>query len=221
MLITKISPQKRKGSFNIFVDYSYSFSITEEDLVKEKLKIGLELSDKRLDELKFQGKFGLYFNKTLNFLSYRPRSEKEVLDKLKEFTKKDKDVNEQVKEELIKVVFEKVKRLGFVSDADFGKWFIEQRQLSRKPSGEFKIKRELWQKGLKKELVEELLESGTSDEGGLALQAAEKKLKAYQRLEKQEFKQKMVAFLVRQGFGFDTVLSVVDTLSKELYNAKS
>lgn len=218
MRITKISPQKRKGSFNVFIDGKYAFSLSEEDVVKEKISVGLELSLERLNFLKFKGKFALFLAKILNFLSFRPRSEKEVKDKLKEIAYKDRDLEKDQKTDLVEAVFDKVKNLKFVNDFDFGKWFVEQRREAKKPSGTYKIKTELFKKGLTKELINELLgESLLSDEV-LAFKASEKKLKLFKNLPLPDFKHKMSSYLLRQGFSWDVVSPVVDTLLKRQYN---
>ena len=45
MRITGISEQKRsKDRFSVYVDEKYSFSITTDDLLLEKLRVGADLS---------------------------------------------------------------------------------------------------------------------------------------------------------------------------------
>ena len=46
--------------------------------------------------------FARYYNLTLRYLSYRPRSEKEVLDYLKEKSKKAENLTPQIIEEISK-----------------------------------------------------------------------------------------------------------------------
>ncbi len=218
MNITKISPQRKKGFFNIFVDGKFSFSLSEDDLVYEKLKEGVILNDQKLKDLKFKGKFSYYFNRILGFLSFRPRSEKEILDKLKEISYKDKETSKEDKKKLEEAVFKKIKALKLADDREFGIWFIEARRESRKPSGVFKIRRELFIKGLKKDLIEELLSNSKSQDKSLVFKAAGKKLKNFKKLPVKEFKSKMFSYLLKQGFEYDLVLSVVDTIVKGKYN---
>ena len=43
-IITKISTQKRKGRYNIFIDNEYAFSVSERTLAEKRLLKGTELS---------------------------------------------------------------------------------------------------------------------------------------------------------------------------------
>ena len=74
---------------------------------------------------------------------------------------------------------------------------------------------ELFQKGIDKDTVSELLdESDESKEVELAVKASSKKIQSYKKLEPQEFRIKMGQYLARRGFGWNTIKKVVDTLSK-------
>lgn len=152
--------------------------------------------------------------KALRFLSFRPRSEREVRDHLKrKLSKKTIDAVDTVD-----ATVEKLKRLGYINDLEFTKWWVEQRQ-THKPRGLQLIKSELYQKGIAKEIVDETLGGVESpeDEVELALQAAKKKLRSYQNLKTSEFKQKMGQYLARRGFDWDTIkealVRLVDTSS--------
>ena len=41
-IITKISTQKRKGRYNIFIDNEYAFSVSERTLAEKRLLKGIE-----------------------------------------------------------------------------------------------------------------------------------------------------------------------------------
>ncbi|MBI4091114.1 RecX family transcriptional regulator [candidate division WWE3 bacterium] len=217
MRITKISLQRNKKAFNIFVDGKYSFSLSEEDVVKEGLKAGLEIGEQRLLELKFKGKRSYYLNRAYNFLSFRPRSEKEIKDKLKEISFKEKGLEENLKTEVENFVMEKLKKMRLFDDREFGKWYVSQRKGASKPSGRQRIKSELYAKGLDRRLIEELLED-KKGEGALASLAAEKKTNSLKGLEEKDFRKKLMEHLLRRGFEWDVVLSAVDTISKRKYN---
>ena len=149
---------------------------------------------------KFYEKF---YNRTLRFLSYRPRSEKEIKDFLKR-----KKVNELLASKILK----KLRELNFVNDEEFTKWWIEQRTGSR-PRGLRLIKLELKQKGISEEMTTAIIHDSRfiiQKEEEFARKALEKKLKTWRRLSKEEFREKAVAFLLRRGFAFDTIKQAVD-----------
>lgn len=218
MIVTKLSPQKKKGRFNVFLDGKYAFALLEDDLVKEGLKIGQEIGETRFNELKFKGQLGLWFIKILNFLSFRPRSEKEIVTKLKEFAYKDKELDKSIKDELIEAVVQKTRRLKLLDDEAFARWYVEGRQNSVKPMGRQRIKSELLSKGVTKDLIDRVLKSDSASEESLAYKTAEKKLSSLKATHLREFKTKLSTYLIRRGFSWDAVSRVVDTIAKRKYN---
>src|SRR3989344_3364410 len=218
MLITKIIPREKDKAVDIFIDNKFSFRLSEDDFVKEKLKIALIISEEKFLTLKRAGKFTYLLNRMLNFLSFRPRSEKEVRDKLKEVLYKDKETDADTKEKLSEDIIFKLKNLKLLDDNSFASWLLDQRIRGRKPFGIIRLRQELYKKGIKKELIEKLLKGASSNEKERAISAASKKLKIYSKLPPREFKSKMGSHLLRQGFPLSLVLSVVDTLIKRQYN---
>ena len=79
--ITAIKPQeKRKNRFNVYFDGRFGFAISNELLVREGLKVGQELSPQKTEELVAKDRLGRAQEQIYRFLSYRPRSEKEIYD---------------------------------------------------------------------------------------------------------------------------------------------
>lgn len=201
--ISAIEPQKRKrGRFNIFVDGEFAFGLDEATLVRENLKIGQKITEDKIQKLIEENEIGKILDKVYRFLSYRPRSEKEIKDYLKK-----KNVGLKVEE----AVLVRLKKLKLVDDQEFARWWIDSRSKG-KPKGKIVLQRELWQKGIEREIAQKLL--GKQDELTLAQKAAAKKLKSFKNLPRREFYQKMGAYLVRRGFEWETAKSVIDTLVK-------
>lgn len=119
-----------------------------------------------------------------HFLSFRSRSEKEMLDFL---IKKDFETSE------IAQTLLKLKELNFINDAKFAQEFIESRS-KNKPKGKKALMIELARKGIRIENIE-------IDEKELATKA----------LEKKSFKSKehMQRFLYSRGFSWDTILGIM------------
>src|SRR3989344_6604171 len=98
-----------------------------------------------MDELDVSlGEAGKFYNKALKFLSYRPRSEKEIRDKLKK---------KKASEETINKIILRLKENNFINDEEFVRWWIEQRT-NFKPRSLRLIKMELKQKGVSNDLIE-------------------------------------------------------------------
>ena len=90
--------------------------------------------------------FGINLNRTLRFLSFRPRSEKEIADFLKK---------KQVDSHNAQKIIDKLKEHKFLNDEEFASWWMEQRTMI-KPRAIRVIKMELKQKGISKEIIEKI-----------------------------------------------------------------
>lgn len=146
--------------------------------------------------------FEKLYPKTLRFLSFRPRSEKEIKDYLKK--KKADDLTSDK-------IIGNLKKNKFLDDLEFAKWWIEQRT-KIKPRASRIIKFELLQKGIDKELVDELLGQSGVTEFDKALDLAQRKIKRYEKYDREKAFEKLARFLSSKGFDWDTVKEVIDRL---------
>lgn len=82
-IITKLKAQKNKNRVNLFLDNKFAFGLSLNEVVKLGLAVGQELSQKEIEKIAFSSQLEKLYNKTLNLLSYRPRSEKEIRNYLR------------------------------------------------------------------------------------------------------------------------------------------
>lgn len=153
--------------------------------------------------------FDKFYTKALKFLSFRPRSEKEISDYL---IKKKADIN------LVNSIIEKLKIQKFLNDLEFAKWWIEQRT-EFKPKGLRLIELELKQKGISKDLIDELRIKNYElwkDDLTKAKELLEKYRKRFEGLDRQKIYQRAGGFLGRRGFDWETIKSAID----HVYGAK-
>lgn len=151
--------------------------------------------------------FEKFYNKALRFLSYRPRSEKEVRDRLKLKVKSSKL---KVEEDIIDKVIEKLKEQKFINDEEFAKWFVESR-LRFKPRSLRLIKTELKQKGIVDEIINNL--QLTINDLEQAKKLAEKRIARFRNkfgMTREEIYQKLGRFLASKGFDWDTIKKSID-----------
>ncbi len=168
---------------------------------------GVRLSAPR----QFMDDFNKYLDKAFKFLSYRPRSEKELRDRLK-LKKAPVDIIERIVKSL--------KEQNFLNDRDFACWFIEQRTRFA-PKAWRMIELELRSKGIDKELIEELRikkhELRGSEEIDIAMKIVERKIDKYKNLDKQEVYMRLGGYLARRGFDWYTIKKAIDsTLGKKV-----
>ncbi|OGH11818.1 MAG: hypothetical protein A2857_03925 [Candidatus Levybacteria bacterium RIFCSPHIGHO2_01_FULL_36_15] len=134
----------------------------------------------------------------IKFLSYRPRSEKEVKDFL--FKKK-------FSENIISQTLNFLKEHKLVDDIEFAKWWIEQRQ-EFKAKSKFIIKQELLFKGVAKEVIENILEKSLGD-FEVALALFEKNMRKFKNYKGQELFNKAASFLQRKGFKWEVIEKIL------------
>jgi len=83
MFITNLKPGvKNPNRVNVFVDGKFSFSLDVAQVVDMKLKVGKEISAEDLVEYKKASEFGKLYQRALEWVLVRPRSEKETRDYL-------------------------------------------------------------------------------------------------------------------------------------------
>ncbi len=146
--------------------------------------------------------YQILLNAAFRFLSFRPRSSKEVKEFLQKKTKT---------ASVVDCVMDRLVELGYIDDNKFAAWWIESRQKT-KPKGMRLIKFELKQKGVDTEAVVEMPE----DE--VARRAIQKKLEIWKKLPKLEEKKKLYDFLARRGFSYNTITRVIDGVLGKGYN---
>lgn len=214
--ITDIAPQKKKENrFNIFIDGKFAFGIDTENLIKFKLKIGKEVSLDEEAKINQSKELEFLMDRTLNFLSFRPRSKKEVLD----YLAKRIAVKNEIKfadaqgSAVIEKIIKKLQKFKYLNDVEFTKWWIRSRSQSS-PKGPSALKFELLKKGIDKNIVEKQILKSVNPKR-LAKTAVEKKIKSWQRLEPLEFKKKFFQYLAFRGFDYDTISELFAIYSKK------
>ena len=141
----------------------------------------------------------------LNFISFRPRSSKEVSDHLRR-----KSFDETARDHAI----HRLRELGYLDDAAFARFWVESRE-SHRPKGQRALAWELRQKGIDGVIIEDVLARYGGDEAALAHVAARKRAATIATADHAEFRRKLGAFLARRGFSYEVVEQVVDDLWEE------
>ncbi|MBA2279109.1 RecX family transcriptional regulator [Candidatus Saccharibacteria bacterium] len=195
MKITSIKQQvKNPDRASIFVDGKYSFSLSLNELLAEKLKTNLELSGADLKNLKKLSADGKLKARALEWVLNRPRSVREFKDYLR---RKKADV------ELSELWAEEFQARGYLSNSAFAAWLIELRRRAGK--SERAIRFELASKGVTREVAEENLQDNASELGRLRLLVNKKGQLPRYKADQQKF----IQFLARKGFKYDDIKTVL------------
>lgn len=203
--ITRLVQGKKNPSrVNLYLDDQFAFALSIDEVAKHSLKKGLELSDEQIADLKATDESEYVYAKILNFLSYRPRTVKEVRDRLYKYDVRDVSIQDSF--------IDKLKSKGYLDDLAFARWFIESRNTHR-PRSKRHLSAELSAKGITKDIIK-AVSGEIGDESETIRSMLDKKLGHSHKLEVSE-KQKIVGYLARQGFAWDKITNVVKNWESE------
>ena len=206
-IITKIEAQKRNPKRrSVFIDGEFAFGLDEEVLYKSGLKKGESLTQQRIEEITEEERKKEAKDIALKFLSFRRRTEKQVREKLK---KKEFD------ERTIDTTIDKLKEFDLINDLEFAFSWVKDR-LAYKPRGKKLLRQELWKKGIRKDIIEQVTEELCQDEDKKALELVEKTRKRYKNLEPKVAKRRMFNLLLRRGFSYEISRQALVQLSQSL-----
>lgn len=204
MTVTSIEKQKKKGRYNVFLDGEFVFGIYEDTLVKFQLRKNDELTEEKIIEIRDYDEFNYGKKVGYDFLYYRQRSEKELRTKLAQ-----KKISGKNSDKIIEFFISH----KFLNDEEFARSFVAN-ELLKKPSGKRMIYRKLMQKGISKEVIEQIINSTYPDEST----SAEILLKKYSLKIKDKpltvQKQKAYNYLISRGFDFDITKETVNNFYK-------
>jgi len=206
---------------HIFVDGRHALVVSLDVAASERLVVGQPCPPGRLERIYAAEQQQQVYEFALNFLTYRPRSAREVEQRLRKkgFTPSQIDS-----------AIERLKRQGYVDDHEFARFWINNRQ-TFSPRGPRLLRSELRQKGVSQEVVEEVLSEHREEQAQQAEQVAEtasnntlqddepapgsdeatalalarKRMRLLSNLDPLTRKRRLSGFLARRGYGYDTI----------------
>ena len=219
-IVTDIKEAVRdRDRLNVYIDRKFFCSLALSQVVDLKLKIGKQLNDEDLKSLRRASEFGKLYQRALEYALLRPHSQKEMRDYLKKKTlnkavrvKNQKTGEYQTKQKegfdasLVEPVLARLVERGYVDDERFAKLWIENRS-TRKGISQKKLRLELQSKGISQDIIDTCLSEGARDERKELKKVIAKKAKKYPD------EQKLIQYLLRQGFNYSDVLEALSTVS--------
>lgn len=194
--ITRIQAQKKNPRRrSVFIDGKFAFGVDEEVVSRLSLEKGEDLTERRIQEILSQKAENEAKNAALRFLSFRRRTEKEIRDKLK---------GKGFDEKSIKSTIDKLKGYDLINDSEFATAWVKER-LAYKPRGKKLLRQELWKKGIKKEIIDQVTDELCQHEDKSAIELLEKIKGRYKNLEPQVARRRMYGLLLRRGFSYEAV----------------
>ncbi|AGG07080.1 MULTISPECIES: regulatory protein RecX [Dehalococcoides] len=190
----------------ISLDGKEFFSLSLKVCEREGLKVDQELSSSQIETLKLIDNCQSCYEAAMGYLSYRPRSQSELAQKLvrRGFCSQDIDS-----------ILAKLKEQGLVNDQAFAQFWNDNRQ-SFRPRSRSLTSLELKRKGISSEIIETVV--STVDEVDSAYRAAETKAKNLPKDNYHIFRQRLSQFLLRRGFSYEVISRTVSRLWNEYGN---
>ena len=203
-VITKMTAAKsRDKKINIYLDGKYVFSLPANVVSKAGLRKEQELSSNEVEELAAADKYRRCLNAAISFVSYKPRSEYEVRQRL---------LQRRCEHDDIEKAINSLKEQGLIDDACFARLWKENRR-DCSPRSRWLTSMELRRKGIASELITRAVED--VDDYDTAYRAAMSKIPKITTDEYQIFRRRLGDFLKRRGFGYEVIQQTVEKLWSE------
>ena len=197
-------PLKRPDRRTIYLEGKFAFSMSEGIFFQQNLQVGGFLTDKEIEELKKDDDRQKIREAAFRFLGYRPRSVKELRDRLRQ---KGWEIHE------INPVLEELEGKGYLDDLEFARVFSRDK-IKLKYLGPFGLRSELFQKGVEKKIIVQVLEetyTKTPPETVINALLQKKRVDVKKPIEAKE-KTRLINLLKRKGFSWDAIEPVISKI---------
>lgn len=202
MIITNITTQKDPERVNIFIDNEFAFGLFYSTKVELGLKKGLEIDETTIDEIKAKDELQNAKSKAYHYLSFRQRTQKEMEEYL---TKK------EFSQSTIQLVIKSLSESGYIEDLEFARTYVRDKT-TFKNFGPYRIRNELSQKGISKELIDLALEEEYHEEIKELVDLVKTKYSSILQDDSQKRYRRIGGFLQRKGHSFETIKKVLDSI---------
>ena len=200
-IITRLNTGRdRSKKVRVFLDGKYAFSLEARVAADNHLKVSQELSPTQIEALARADQRQRCLAAANRLFAYRPRSEEELKQKLS---------RHGFDAETVKTALAALKERGLLDDAEFARFWKENRQ-SFSPRSQHFTALELRQKGVNPSLIAEVV--GDIDDAESAFQAGLKKASRLDIDDYQAFCHKVGEYLRRRGFGYPVIKQTINRL---------
>ncbi len=201
--VTALRAGRSRQRVNVFLDGKFAFSLEAEVVVKEGLQVEQELSGSQIEALAKSDHFHRCLNAAVHYLSYRPRSESEIRERLR---------RRGFDGDSVEAVIAKLKEQGLVNDMAFAQFWKDNR-VSFSPRSQWLTKLELRRKGVATNIIDQVVdEVGDADN---AYRAALSKARGLPLSDYQGFRRRLGDYLKRRGFGYEVINHTVERIWQE------
>lgn len=197
------SQRRNPDRYSIFIDGEFVLGIDKKTIEDMDLRVGKLVDEKDLKKITSQEELNKAQAYALMLLGYRERSLREIKIRMRQ-----KGYEERLVEKVVKYL----KDRNLINDKRFTQLWAESR--IKKGYGRWRIQSELEQKGVNREIGDEILKDLYSgiDEVQVALDLVEKK--RWVSKEPPRLTERVSNLLRRRGFSFEVISNVVEKIHK-------
>lgn len=202
MTITSIEPcVKTRNRSNVFIDGTFAFSVYNDIILEAKLKSNTDVDEKFVAKVKAYDEYKRAVKKALEYISFKDRTEKEVREKLVDF-----------RPVITNKVMAYVNKKGYINDDEYAVEYTKH--LVNKGYGQSKIRQKLFDKGIKNDVIENVLSTiVVEDVQNKAMELGQKVWRKYSD-DPGKASRKVVENLVRHGYSYDIALGVLKSMEE-------
>ena len=202
--ITAIHVGSGRGKrVNVSLDGKFAFSLEAEVAVKEGLQVGQELSTVQIGVMAKSNGFHRCLNAAAHYLSYRPRSEFELRERLH---------RRGFDGDSIEAVIAKLKEQGVVDDMAFAQFWKDNRD-SFSPRSRWLTRLELKRKGVAGDIIDHIVDAVNDEDS--AYRAAQGKARSLPLSDYQSFQHRLGEYLKRRGFSYGVINRTAERIWQE------
>lgn len=201
--ISALEPQKKSADrVNVYIDGTFAFGLNAIDAAG--LRVGQTLSDPDIEMWRARDEAGRAYERALRLLGQRARSTAEIRQAL---------VHAKVPVAAIEATLARLEMNGYLDDLAFAQAWLADRQTFR-PLSANALRYELRTKGVADSIINEALVDFDSDDA--AYRAVRSQARRIAGHDRRSAYARLVPFLSRRGFDFDTARTAIDKLLEEL-----
>lgn len=210
MRITRLERLRgKKKRYAVHLDGVRAFEVSETIASEHHLGTGDEIDAETVSAIQAADSAAQARDIALNYISFRPRSTREVMDHLR---------RKGIPRPAAQKIADRFTELRLIDDLEFARMFVRDR-MRRKRTGTVLLRQELAAKGIPREMADRVLEENVSDDSlaeaaaTLARKRAEHASPAHRRLEPAQRRQRLIEYLLRRGFSYDIAQRAVRSIS--------
>ena len=172
-----------------------------EDVAALGIVPGVELNDEGWDALRRRAQSAAALTSALHLLAVRLRSRREMEDRLR---------RKGYSADVVATVISQLEGEGFLDDMRFSQAWVTGR-LAVRPSGTVRLRRELQQKGVPSDIIEQVLRTGLSesDERAQAVALAQARARRYRSEPRDVAVRRLAGVLQRRGFSAGAIAAAL------------